>query len=64
MVGATWPSMTRARRHRRESQSPCRTVFPPFIAVSDAVFDRLFGEDESKAVGESSTWPFRCFFTV
>jgi hypothetical protein len=49
--------MTLARRHRRESQCPCRTVFPPFIAV----FDRLFGEDESKAVGESITWPFRRF---
>jgi hypothetical protein len=49
--------MTLARRQLREPQCPCRTVFPPFIAV----FDRLFGADESKAVGESSTWPFRRF---
>src|SRR5260221_8978014 len=43
---------------RRESKSPCKTVFPPFIAV----FDRLFGEHESKAVDESITWPGRRFF--
>jgi len=40
---------------------PCRTVFPPFTAGFDAVFDRLFGEDESKAAGESITWQFRRF---
>jgi len=32
-----------------------RTVFLPFTAGFDAVFDRLFGEEESKAVGESMT---------
>jgi hypothetical protein len=53
--------MTLARRQLRESHYPCRTVFLPFIAVFDAVFDRLFGADRSKAVGESITWPFRRF---
>jgi len=49
--------MTLAQRHRREPQCPCRTVFPPFIAV----FDRLFGADRSKTVDESITWQFRRF---
>jgi hypothetical protein len=35
----------------------------PFTAVFAAVFDRLFGEDESKAVGESITWQFRPVFS-
>jgi len=42
---------------RRQSKSPCKTVFPPFIAV----FDRLFGEHDSKTVDESITCPFRRF---
>ena len=42
----------------RESKSPCKTVFPPFIAV----FDHLFGEPESKDLGQSITWPGDRFF--
>jgi hypothetical protein len=53
--------MTLARRHLRESHCPCGTVFLPFTAVFDAVFDRLFGADRSKIVGESITWQFRRF---
>jgi hypothetical protein len=55
---AVSPSMALAQRHRRGSRSPCKTVFPPFFAV----FGRLFGEDDSKAVGESITWQFGRFF--
>src|SRR5260221_7685970 len=42
----------------RESKCPCKTVFPPFIAV----FDHLFGEPESKDLGQSITWPGDRFF--
>jgi hypothetical protein len=51
--------MTLAPRRCRDSQSPCRTVFPPFIAV----FDRLFGEDESKVASQSITWQFLPFLS-
>jgi hypothetical protein len=51
------PPLARQRASVANRKSPCRTVFPPFFAV----FGRLFGEHESKAVDESITWPFRRF---
>ena len=45
-------------RSKQGAWRPMRAVFQPFTAV----FDRLFGPDESKIVGESIAWQFRRFF--
>src|SRR5260370_3588913 len=44
------PSITLPRGHRREPQSPCRTFFPPFIAV----FGRFLARTSPKPLANQS----------